>query len=408
MKNKSKLPIFAVVVLQALLLLMPVSVLARDESTQEIGVPQPSEAQVTGCSVADLSPDGDRVYSVSEGVLSRYEINPFKRTGLTAIDWGKLKDKANEKSCRVGITADKSKFILVNHDKIFLLDARTGQILNRVERKGGFLGSAMLNDNDLLTIDVVGLGAGQDTPPFYSLKIWEADTLTLRREILDLGKSFNLFWDQNSRLLLAKSPGRIYMKTDQSIVVLDSKNYAPELSLFRPGLYEAADTPKISSSFQKISFRGVSKVTDYLTGKTASYADVSRERVLIFDQETRKFHQEKMEFKRESMERISDEEYFSFFGFNLQFSRNNESLMSLVSPSTRASLINLKTGLAVDFKQYENGEAILTERPISGGPKYFQLTPGARKYLMMKNSSGEVVPINDATFAKYKRAEGSH
>ena len=32
----------------------------------------------------------------------------------------------------------------------------------------------------------------------------------------------------------------------------------------------------------------------------------------------------------------------------------------------------------------------------------YHLTPNARQHLMMKNREGKVVPINDATFDKYR------
>lgn len=118
------------------------------------------------------------------------------------------------------------------------------------------------------------------------------------------------------------------------------------------------------------------------------------------------FHQETKEYvKGEIIERISGEEYVGFGGHRLHISRDKDYLMSPAGPSVRALLMNLSTGMGVIFKQYESGEAILKERLISGGPEYFQLTPGARKYLMMKNSEGKLVPINDATLAKYQRTE---
>ena len=58
------------------------------------------------------------------------------------------------------------------------------------------------------------------------------------------------------------------------------------------------------------------------------------------------------------------------------------------------------------FSQYESGEAILFEGQIGGLFQNFQFTPGARKYLLMKNSAGKIVPINDATFNKYHQSEG--
>lgn len=419
MRNKSKLTL-AAIGLQAVLLIILVSAYAKAEAEQEIGLPQAMEAPVKGCAAAVLMPDQGLIYSVNEGVLNRYAINPFKKIGSTVIDWGHRKDKLDDERCRIGVTKDKSGFVLLGRTKVFLLDASTGQILNAVERKDDGLGSAILNDDELITLDsVVDRCFDDGCTKLFNLRVWDANTLKFKREIRDLGESFGFFWDQNSRPFMSKSANRIYMKTDRSLLVLNSKTYAPELTLFRPGIYEAADTPKISKNFQKLFFRGVSKVTDHLTGKTASYDDVSqtpiydnvsrdseRNRVLIFDQATRDFHRETKEFKRESVERISDDEYWGFVGRNLHISRSKEYLMSTASPSIGALLMNLSTGIGVIFKQYESGEAILTERLISGGPRYFHLTSGARKYLMMKNSAGKIVPINDATYNKYHRTEG--
>lgn len=404
MKNKSKLTL-AAFGLQAMLLIILVSTYAQAEAEQEIGVPQAMEAQVKGCAAAVLLPDEGLIYSVYESVLTRYSINPFKKIGSTVIDWGQLKDKLAR--CRIGITNDKSKFVLLYDDKILLLDASSGQILNTVERKDGYFGSAILNGNEFVTLDLDRAGGGGGGAAFsYNMTIWDANTLNFKREIPDVGKSFDLSWGRNSSTTISINPGSIYLATDQSLVVLNSKTYVPELSLFRPDIFEAAGSPKISKNFQKLSFRGGSKVTDHITGKTASFDDTSRERVLIFDQKKRVFHQETKEYvKGEIIERISGEEYVGFGGHRLHISRDKDYLMSPAGPSVRALLMNLSTGMGVIFKQYESGEAILKERLISGGPEYFQLTPGARKYLMMKNSEGKIVPINDATLAKYRRTE---
>lgn len=407
LKNKSKRSHFVTVVMRALLLIVPASAYKAAEGDQEIGVPQAMEAQVKGCAAAVLLPDEGLIYSVYEGVLNRYAINPFTKIGSIAIDWGQRKDKLDEERCRVGVTNDKSKFVLLYDDKILLLDANSGQILHAVERKNKGFGSAILNDNELVTLDAVVDRCFDDgCTKLFNLTIWDANTLKFKREIRDLGISFGFFWNQNSGPFMSNSADRIYMATKQSLVVLNSKTYAPELSLFRPGIYEAADNPRISKNFQKLTLRGVAKVTDHITGKTASFDDTSRERVLIFDQKKRVFHQESREFVRcEIIERISGEEYVGFVGRRLHISRDKEYLMSPASPSVTALLMNLSTGMGVIFKQYESGEAILKERLISGGPEYFQLTPGARKYLMMKNSEGKIVPINDATLAKYHRSE---
>lgn len=403
MKNKSKPIFFAAVVLQALLLIIPVSVFARAEDAHKIGVPQAIETPRKGCAAAVLLPDEGRIYSVYEGVLNQYAISPFKKLGSTVIDLGKRKDSLDNHVCYLGIPDDKSKFVLLDRTKVLLLDVSTGQILSEVERKNDGLGSAILNNTELVTLDVAKEGSGEfGVRYFFNLKIWDASSLKFKREIRDLGKNFGFFWDQNSRPFMSKSADRIYMKTDKSLLVLNSKTYTPELTLYRPGpVYEARNVPKISKNFKKLYFRGVSKVTDHLAGKTATYDDVSDDRVFIFDQEMR-------EFSIENMKHISQEEYVHFLGFRLHISRSKEYLMSPASPSITALRMNLSTGVGVIFNQYESGEAILRERFISGGPEYFQITPGARKYLMMKNSAGKIVPINDSTFAKYHRAGISH
>ena len=64
---------------------------------------------------------------------------------------------------------------------------------------------------------------------------------------------------------------------------------------------------------------------------------------------------------------------------------------------------DLNSRMRFRFTLYESSEAILFECPIGDLCKKFQLTPNARKYLIMKNSEGKIVPINDATFEKYYR-----
>jgi hypothetical protein len=54
------------------------------------------------------------------------------------------------------------------------------------------------------------------------------------------------------------------------------------------------------------------------------------------------------------------------------------------------------------FLQFEDGEAALI------GNDGFQATENARKHLKMKDSKGELVPINDATFEKLNKTNIDH
>jgi hypothetical protein len=403
MKNKSKLILFAAVVLQALLLTMPVSAFATAADDQEIGVPQAMEAPVKGCFGAVLSPDGEHFYTVREGLLTQYKINPFKKIGSVAIDWEPLKDRPSEPRCRVLITNDKSKLIIVYYDKMFLLDASTGKILNKFERSelGRAFSYAVLNENELVMLDTY---LSEDAY-FHNLTIWDANTLKFKKEIHDLGKSFGFAASQDGHPGLSKIQDRIYMTTGRSLAVLNSKTYMPELTLaIRPDPnLPSFGMPKISKNFQKLYVGKVSEVTDHLNGKHASYGESKFSSVLVFDNKTR-------EFRIENINNISREELDPFLVHPRQLSRNKGYVMvSDGSSQAYAFLVNLnsdvwfpfnRTGVLIRSYQYEFGEAILL-----GSDKYFLFTPGARKYLMMKNSTGKIVPINDATFTKYLRTE---
>ena len=70
-----------------------------------------------------------------------------------------------------------------------------------------------------------------------------------------------------------------------------------------------------------------------------------------------------------------------------------------------AVLRNIGTASWALFSQYAAGEAIVVEFSSDSQLMGFQLTSGARKYLMMDKDAR--IPINDATFAKYYQLKGS-
>lgn len=78
MKHKPRLDLAAMLI-QVLLLIVPTSAFATAEADQEIGVPQPMETRAKGCFGVVLSPDGNGFYSVRDGLLTHYQIDPFKK-----------------------------------------------------------------------------------------------------------------------------------------------------------------------------------------------------------------------------------------------------------------------------------------------------------------------------------------
>lgn len=406
MKHKSRLSL-AAAVLQVLLLVIPTPAFATAEADQEIGVPQAMKVDTSGCSAAVLSPDEDRFYTLRAGSqtqyqLTQYQINPFKKIGAIDIDRTQFNEGKGE-SCRsVWVSNDKSKLIIVYFDRLFLLDARTGQLLNKagIPEWAGRSDATTLNDDDLVMLNrVIG-----DAAHYMNLTIWDANTLKLKRSIRDLGVYFGFFPDQ-AWMGMSRIQNRIYLENARYFVVLNSKTYAPELTVAKY-IPELAVTkagvnhsPKISKDFKKLYRPDISKVTDHLTDKQATYDDVRGDNVLVFDQETR-------HASIENIKNISRDKFDPLLLSRDQVSRNKEYVMLSVKQSAPHVMENLNSRMRFRFSQYGSGEAILFECQIGGLCQNFQLTPGGRKYLMMKNSEGKIVPINDATFNKYHRPEG--
>jgi hypothetical protein len=293
MKPKSKLT--TAVMLQAVFLILSVSVWATADDTQQIGVPQARDVSVKGCFGAVLSPDENHFYTVREGLLTQYQISPFKKIGSIAIDREQFKERPYESRCSIFITSDKLKLIIVYDDRMFLLNASTGQILKRtvLTRKADV---AVLNENELVILgrywdkNEQDTRAGEHDRGLFNLTLWDADTLQSKREIRDLGKRFG-FVPIGEFPGISKLRDRIYMTSGLCVVVLNSKTYAPELTLRirRDAHSSSFNSPAISKNFQKLYVSKVSEVTDHLTGKHTSYDEFKFSSVLVFDQETREF-----------------------------------------------------------------------------------------------------------------------
>jgi len=63
-----------------------------------------------------------------------------------------------------------------------------------------------------------------------------------------------------------------------------------------------------------------------------------------------------------------------------------------------------RLGIVKRFIQFKDGEAAL----FNVRKKYYQITENARKHLKMKNSQGEILPIDDVTYEIYNKAEIHH
>ena len=188
MKNTSKLIFFAAAMLQALLL--PVCASAAADESQEIGVPEAMQNKVKDCFGAYLSPNADRFYTVLEGLLTQYQIKPFKRLGSVALDQERL-NPAKDGRCRLLFTNDEKKLIVVSWMLIYAFDTSTGKLLNKSdwEQQRGYQ-NVIINDDDLLILDNYFIGEQGNGEYVADLTILDINTFKLKQKIHKFGRSF--------------------------------------------------------------------------------------------------------------------------------------------------------------------------------------------------------------------------
>lgn len=407
MKHKSKLSLFATAVLNALLLIVPVSAFATVEAGQEIGVPQAMEIQPKGCFGVVLSPDGDGFYSVRDGLLTHYQIDPFKKIGSIAIDLAQLKDRLAKEQCEVLITNNGSKLILVYREWIVVLDRSMGKLTNMLERKGelksGDSGASTLNENELVILSQFMEGPEESLRVWFKLTVLDVNTLRLKRPVMDIQGKFEFGYASCcTGIQITKIQDRLYLSSGSTLAVLNNKTYEPELTLITPRLRSFWPWLMVSKDYQKLYAVPVRFVNDYLTQTEKDYGEpkegIRDNFVLIFDQATRQSIREPTDRKKEGERRWRRDLYDPFM-----FLRNPTRNKRYVAGTRRYEAVIANRNASIDyyFYPYESGEAILKEVQLPDRKASYRLTSGARQYLMMKTSAGKVVPINDATFAKY-------
>ncbi len=365
------------------------------ERNQEIGVLKAMKSSTTGCFGAILSPDGEHFYTLREELLTRYRISPFEKIGSIVIDREELEKTRNESSCRVLLSNDKSKLVIVFTHKILLLNTNTGKMLNKFEMKqrGKGIAGVVLDGNELVLLD-------REDGEYFTLSIRDVNTFKLKRKIHNLS-SFGFHPNRRTSIpAVSKIQNRIFLETETSLLVLNRNTYDPELFVL---CKYTCKNPTASKNYQKLYVWNVLSVTDHLKEKKTTYEGTLQKKVMVFDQETR----EASFTNRNDISRI---DLVPTLVNTEQISRVKDYLMvSKRGPNSMAGLVNLKTDVGFTFYQYDSGEAILREWPRGGEYyTYFYLTPEAKRHLMMKNRDGEIVPINDATFNKYYRKTRVH
>jgi len=349
-----------------LFFMLSVSALAYAEDEQEIGVPViPSVGKGRHVDSIFMAPDGEHFYTLYEGALTKYLINPLQKIKSNQIDFKEPLSADN--FYKVFVTSDEKKLIISkNKDyKVILIDVVTGEVIRHISTDEGdgeasdgtklrrtqrsVMVDAILNNNEFLV--------------FLNNKIlvFDADTLIEKR-------SLQIDWNAGVHLSkVHKVFNRIIYMSFNGVGTIDENSYK-KLELYR--YREARDIQscgrlretKFNFDLNGINNNKINKfnVCGYPVDNNEAFAD-----------------------KRT---------------IQLGFGPISTAGSYLIS-SYKFTLENLKTNKKYKVVQYPNGEIILFD---TSSERNLALTSKARDHLRMKNSAGEIVPMNNITFKKYK------
>ena len=389
-----------------LLLMFSISVNAFAENEQEIGVPV-IENSITPHLTA-LAPNDERMYVLSQGKLTHYNLNPLKIISSIKVDFPVPKDKIISDNpryqgkkvptgARLFITKDEKNIIVYTYTDITLFDINKRKTVKTVSL-GTLNNQGVLNGDEFVVLDDAN-----------EITVFDAHSLTrIRKFTSSYSWTHEFSWkgDENNVRIVGLGYLNGTLNKLGNYIFLYKRNmpfYSEELIVFD------AKTYNISFSFKGALLNKVAITYDlktlYLNGIGSIYEDTKQDRLFSkaaqesqglgfgnkYNLETKEIipmtETESKNFYRDAILLIRDVEV-KVYGVNayIKWKARYFSYKGLRAPKK--------------FSQFHDGEAIL-DRPKT---KNFQTTPGARKYLKMKNLKGEVVPINDATFNHYNKA----
>lgn len=345
--------------------------------TDEIGIPVRPLSTLQPYFMV-LAPKGERAYVMFNDMLVQYQLNPLKIISVVDID---LKipplDRKHPRTSltpkRLFITQDEKRIIIYGHAYMKLFDIAMNKVIKTINLNKG---SAILNGNEFVTFE-------KDS---VVVTIWNAQDLTQNRKINSGGRGENE--SKTLGTFNAHKVGEyIFAHSGSMFRILDSKTYE-EIFSFKLHDLTVNTVPWVDYNFKMLVVYYASIPTSYGgNGGMAGY---------------RKYN-----LKERRLESVSGS--FNAVMSSLKNIRLFTRSAIQVSPT---NLYSSSEGLLTypnfykmkSLFQFPDGEAVLWNVI----DKKFQATKNARKHMTMKNSYGEIMPMNDETFNKYNQAGISH
>jgi len=381
-------------IILCIILLLPFSLYADVDSEEKVGEPyfnfKSGEGKVDS---AVLAPTGNRLYTLKNGILNQYNLNPLKRIHSQKVEFDSRQNPDDPYHFyRIFITEDEKRIVIYNKQSIRLLDLESGKLIKTISLKSEL---GILNGEEFLTLDNNNTGI-----------IWEAADLSRKKEFKVIGDDR---WsvDREEAGASTNISHANLIKAGNYIILYDKAGPAiGHVTIFDRMSYEIkCKVIHFDSTYSAISY-------DFKTLYVPRTRRVQYE--TIWDK--RKYGHysgvQKIDLLTGQKSSVSEGKYKQTFRLNIPLSRHGANQQ--ISPTGKYYIVAYKTligfhypekrlGIVKRLIQFEDGEAAL----LGHTNKHFQITANARKHLKMKNSKGEIRPINDITFEKYSK-EGMH
>lgn len=402
MPNKAKLDIFVMLRFLCMVFMLPHSLYAETNAGQEIGETYYDSGQFRGMGIVDsatLAPTGDRLYTLKDSVLRQYNLRPLKRINAMKVAFDSR--QAGVDSYKTFITNDEKRIVIYSKTQLRLLDIKTGKIIKTVPFKSEL---GVLNNDEIFTLD-------NDN----KATVWNVDDLTKKKEFVAL-EPWSDPWSNNKnsntggcrvgcRLIKAANHVILHRMTDVGkVFVFDGASYRQVWNLAYvdypgPTLSYDLNTLYIGNSYRKLWYSG--KQIDHIEEFRQKNKGVRIGEILKVDIATAQVdYVFKKDFKSHRyillMPLGGEQQISPTHQYHLFRHKCDSHYLFFYREEDKARQKKV-------FLQFEDGEAVFISKAGS-----FQATEHARKHLKMKNSKGELVPINDATFEKFNKANVDH
>ncbi len=359
-----------------------------------IGIPKPMESKGP-CRRGVLLPHKDNFYIEYDGLLSEYQIEPFKRIRSVALDFEARRDISL--GCDMLTTEDPRKVIMYGNRMIVIFDAMTGKLLDSKEfPKEVSIGPVEIDDDRIFI--VANTSPHLNTTEGYQLWVWGLDSLEQEKAI-DLNQLIAPLPQIENSPRMSVGRGRVYFIFGRLFFILNSKDLRLEL--------RASAAPYVFSlpDLNELYFPSSTVIRDFVADREIDLK-IPEGQAGLFDQQTRSFRYVERIGGTGTRQRSYDPTALSIKGYWPIALKSFKMKSNYAGdPSYSVSKFPLGT-FQYHFHYYPQGEAIVfkeSDKPNEPRQRIgLSLTPGARQYLNMETEEGLLVPINDATLKFYQ------